>query len=303
LRSVSGIIALGVAAILFFSIPSIEVTASRKISLLEYLWIEGHQSDSVAQSEKVQPDSRGNKSGSQLAYIKQYENKQPPCLAAWPRAAHLNNNPDAKYVSFAALKSFILEDRTSEINYYEELFHCVDFAEQVHNNAERAGIKSALVLIGFEDNEIGHALNAFKTTDRGLVYIDCTGMNPEDSFYFSISGDKNKPRRDLVAYVEKGKRYGCISIDNAESLDYSFFVQHTHDCQKLAATIADFNKQVDAFNRALGGRTSLREPEYSRFKAWEATLEAKKQMILESKGKLDNCFKPLGIVETVEIYW
>jgi hypothetical protein len=50
---------------------------------------------------------------------------------------------------------------------------CGDFAEMLHNNAERAGIRCAYVSIFV--GGLGHALNAFSTTDRGLVYIDDTG--------------------------------------------------------------------------------------------------------------------------------
>jgi hypothetical protein len=50
---------------------------------------------------------------------------------------------------------------------------CADFAEMLHNNAENAGIRCAFISIGVGGS--GHALNAFSTTDRELVYIDDTG--------------------------------------------------------------------------------------------------------------------------------
>lgn len=62
---------------------------------------------------------------------------------------------------------------------------CADFAERLHNDAEIAGIKCAYVsldMTGYTDpdhlgipSDSGHALDAFQTTDRGLVYIDDTG--------------------------------------------------------------------------------------------------------------------------------
>ncbi len=51
---------------------------------------------------------------------------------------------------------------------------CSDFAEMLHNNAEMAGIRCAYVSIKVGGSS--HALNAFNTTDRGIVYIDCTGV-------------------------------------------------------------------------------------------------------------------------------
>ena len=63
---------------------------------------------------------------------------------------------------------------------------CGDFAERLHNNAEMAGIRCAYVAIdlsGYTDpnnygigSNTGHALDAFQTTDRGLVYVDDTGI-------------------------------------------------------------------------------------------------------------------------------
>ena len=62
---------------------------------------------------------------------------------------------------------------------------CGDFAERLHNDAEQAGIRCAYVSIdlsGYTDpahlgipSDSGHALDAFQTTDRGLVYVDTTG--------------------------------------------------------------------------------------------------------------------------------
>jgi hypothetical protein len=59
--------------------------------------------------------------------------------------------------------------------YVANSFVCADFAEMLHNNAEKAGWRAAFVGITLSGGET-HALDAFETTDLGLVYIDCTGM-------------------------------------------------------------------------------------------------------------------------------
>jgi hypothetical protein len=237
-------------------------------------------------------------------YVHQYENRQPLVRGSHNNTAHLSNNPDARDVSFAELKSFIREDDTDEGLYLLGERDCVDFAEQVHNNAEQAGIRSAYVSVQFAGEEVGHALNAFQTTDRGLVYIDCTGMTLDLKLKSVVEEDNNKLQNDAIAYVEEDRQYGCISLDKAASLDYSFYIEYTQDWQKLDGMIDDFNNEVNAFNQALGDRTALAEPEYSEFKAWEAEIGGKKQMILELADELgDGWFEPLGIVETVEIYW
>jgi hypothetical protein len=90
---------------------------------------------------------------------------------------------------------------------------CSDFAERLHNDAEAAGIKCGYVsldLAGYSDSynlgipsNSGHACNAFQTTDRGLVYVDATGM----------PSNVSHPNR-LVSTVdiEIGEEYIPVSI-------------------------------------------------------------------------------------------
>jgi hypothetical protein len=116
----------------------------------------------------------------------------------------LRNNPDAKNPSWAELKTFLLKDNTDSIKYDFDKFVCADFAERVHNNAEAAGIRAAFVSIwlgpcSYFPTSGGHALDAFETTDRGLVYIDCTG------FLSGVNADK-------IVDVKVGKDYIPQSI-------------------------------------------------------------------------------------------
>ena len=52
---------------------------------------------------------------------------------------------------------------------------CADFAERLHNDAEMDGIRCAYVSLELSIG--GHAIDAFQTTDRGLIYIDDTGIS------------------------------------------------------------------------------------------------------------------------------
>jgi ribosomal protein L37AE/L43A len=111
----------------------------------------------------------------------------------------LQNNPDATNHSWGELKEFLLKDSTDSKSYDFDTFVCADFAEMLHNNAEAAGIRAAFVSIflgpcSYWPSSGGHALNAFETTDRGLVYIDCTGGNG------GINADK-------IVELEVGKNY------------------------------------------------------------------------------------------------
>ena len=79
----------------------------------------------------------------------------------------------------------------------------------IQNNAKRAGWRCAVVrldIAGYTDPyglgiaaDAGHACNAFQTTDRGLVYIDCTGTpgnagpSNKDKIVDIRVGGRNKP--------------------------------------------------------------------------------------------------------------
>jgi hypothetical protein len=126
------------------------------------------------------------------------------------RHFYLTRNLKAVDPTWEELIDFLENDQTDKKLYIENEFTCGNFAEDVYNNAEAQGIRAAIVLIAFKDDMIGHAINAFKTTDYGLVYIDCTG-------------DKTSHKRSLdsEAEVKIGQKYErelIFSNDYFESL-------------------------------------------------------------------------------------
>jgi len=90
------------------------------------------------------------------------------------QGADIVNSQVATNPTWARLLDFLRNDRTDERAYVPGVYMCGDYARDVHNNAERAGIRAAYVAVELAGAD--HALNAFKTTDGGLVFIDCTGL-------------------------------------------------------------------------------------------------------------------------------
>jgi hypothetical protein len=117
---------------------------------------------------------------------------------AGSRLFGLANDETARNPTWAELLDFLVEDNTDENPYVYGAYVCRDFAVDVHNNAEQGGIRAAYVSIDLSGSEVGHALNAFKTTDRGLVFIDCTGLQASEP------GPSNC---DKTVDVRLGKRY------------------------------------------------------------------------------------------------
>lgn len=116
----------------------------------------------------------------------------------------LRNNPEARDPTWAELKTFLKSDMTDRHAYITGQYTCGDFAETLHNNAESVGIRAAIVAIELASPAspgviVNHSLNAFETTDRGIMYIDDTSSS---AGYYA----------DKVASVRIGDDYVCVSL-------------------------------------------------------------------------------------------
>ncbi len=68
--------------------------------------------------------------------------------------------------------TFLRQDKTDKNKYIEDtygVYVCSHFARDVGNNAEEAGLRCAYVSLRYLDG--GHAIIAFNTIDKGLVYF------------------------------------------------------------------------------------------------------------------------------------
>ena len=191
----------------------------------------------------------------------------------------LSENPQAVDPSWQQLQSFLIADDTDKLTYIADSFVCADFAAMLHNRAEEVGIKAAYVSVDFADGP-AHALNAFNTTDRGLIYIDCTGPGflgttiKNSSF---IDGGYDK-----VAYIEVNEEYGLIPLGKATSFDYEFYEQWIQLWD-------DYEDKVELYNSG-----SLSHSELANLKS-----------VIEELKKIlgDYHWEPLGIVTSVHLHW
>jgi len=228
----------------------------------------------------------------------------------------LVDNPDAVNPTYAELVAFIEQDTTDTNHYREDPligYVCADFAEDVHNNAEAAGIRAASVSIDFEGGGDGHALNAFDTVDLGLIYIDCTGQSFEEKLKCHVEETEgvyevvydNPESWDAVAYVEVGKEYGLVSLAKARVLYYDFYEEYKQKWQAYRQLLPDFNDSVDRFNQEAEGKTFYEgSPELARIEAWKADLKEMKKLLDGLSEELGTIwFEPKGIVKDIWIHW
>jgi len=222
-------------------------------------------------------------------------------------AITLWNNPDGTHnPTWQELKRLLGSDDTELIPYNYGSFVCGDFAERLHNNAERAGIRAALVIVHFISGP-PHAVNAFYVTGKGLVYVDDTGVGLEFivTDYFSGTPVHSLAKgKDKVAYISVGRQYGLIELSFADSTEYSFYTSYSAKIADYNERVESYNDEVNEYNAALGGRVFLNEPEYTYFLNWYDALERELAKLDSIASTLpDYYYEPMGIVSEVEVYW
>jgi len=237
----------------------------------------------------------------------------------------LENNPRATDPSWDQLKAFLAEDKTDERDYVLGDFVCGSFAQDVHNNAEKAGIRAAWVAIDLANKPIGHAINAFNTTDLGMVFTDSTGdtataneaaiLRPE----LEENGDALTGYiRDRIAYVVKGKELGFISLDIAQSPDYFYYEQYRERSREYIARLNEYNSKVtaynddvQAFNSWVSGKVFMAgSSEARKADQWKNNLQMSQYLLKSASAELKKAgaelgplWKPLGIVSNIDIRW
>ena len=198
-------------------------------------------------------------------------------------------------VSWPELKEFLEQDDTDRLAYVEGSFDCSGFAITLRDSAARCGIRCAYVEIEFAV-EGGHALDAFETTDRGLVYVD------------SIEADQ-------IAYVKLNELYGVISLDgvkseciacsgdpaefwgpldymtHSNSFSYSYYPDYQRRVKFYGESIEAYNEAVEKYN---GGSKKW---SYAQLTAWLDNIEA----LEEDLGSA--FYQPGDKVKNIEAYW
>ncbi len=230
-----------------------------------------------------------------------YEVQPPYVSGPLGQPIHLMNNEAAVDVTWNELVEFLVRDPTDESAYIKDLYMCGAFAEQLHNNAEEAGIRAAWVSIDLQGREVGHALNAFYTRDRGLVFVDCTGEDPQ-----MPSGASNGTcDHDKVAYVRPGAEYGLISLDRAASPAYEFYIDYSRSWDEYLSDLEEFNQRVGEYNDFVSGRSLVAGSEDARHaRELHSELEETRVALEMQRELLGPCrWNTLGIVERVRVYW
>ena len=85
--------------------------------------------------------------------------------------AGIGTGYDLRDPTYSEMKLFLKEDDTDKNAYVDGSYTCTDYAADLNNNAAQAGYNAAYTYIEYPDGT-GHAIAAFQTVDKGLIFIE-----------------------------------------------------------------------------------------------------------------------------------
>ncbi len=214
----------------------------------------------------------------------------------------LAQNEDAVDITWAELAEFLDSDPTDRATYVQDTYMCGAFARTLHDNAEAAGIRTAWVSLDIRGQEIGHALNAFLTSDRGLVFVDCTGG---EVGALSSTGDGSPCGHDKIAYVKPGRECGLVSLDRADSPSYQFYTAYSDAWANYVEALDEYKRLEAEWSEFAGNRLLIPGSADSReAQRLHADLESRRTDLEVQKEVLGDCrWVSIGVVDAVHVYW
>ena len=227
----------------------------------------------------------------------------------------INDHGDAVDPSFKELIKFLSVDLTENQNYVYPVYTCGDFAAHLHDEAEKQGIKCGVVGVKLNttlkenmsgtlnmsnypppyssyDTCRGHAFNAFNTTDMGMVYVDSTGITVEEKEV------GNKPS-DMIVYAREGEELGEIQVDQAESLDYSYFKGKEGKYLKYLNLVDEYNSAAELLNWEIRANSIDSSKAITKKRELE-TMKSNLKQCEESRWVIVG---QMGTVDYIQVFW
>jgi hypothetical protein len=122
------------------------------------------------------------------------------------RSIKLINNLDAKNPSMKELNAFLKTPEVRKIANKQGKSHsydCGDFARDLHNLAEKEGIRCGFVIV-YYNHGVGHGMNCFDTRDEGEIFIDFAMVGRYDRARLG-GNETEKEGKDF--YQIKGRKH------------------------------------------------------------------------------------------------
>lgn len=234
-----------------------------------------------------------------------YWTERLPISNASGQALTITEYRYASNVSYAELAAFLANDTTYLADYDYPNYTCGDFAVRLHNDAEAQGIRCGVVGVAFNasDNNAsdlslihdngsiqGHGFDVFNTTDRGIVYVDTTGITKQ-------AKQEGYQPHIMAVYAEPGMPLGEIAFGQAGNMDYGYYRAQEDQYRVYEKNVSEFLNDAKAFDGkadSLNGTYNVYkadraafDAEYYEFSANLSTLKNSSSVDLESSVRLE----------------
>jgi hypothetical protein len=226
-------------------------------------------------------------------------NSTPESLNAAGMSPPTAERRDADAVTYTELTTFLASDHTEDRAYVYPNYTCLDFAVDLHNRAEAAGLKCGVVAVGFEGREEGHAFDAFPTTDRGTVFVDCTGINLTEK-------QDGAAATDNIVYLQNGSELGELPLTQVDGrLDYAFYLDRKDRIdayrqlwKQYAADVSSYNADVVRHDARLAANDQYYAAYSRECEEFAAALKAyNDQMTLHNQAIIFNNNNPYSVMD------
>ncbi len=182
-----------------------------------------------------------------------------PLLNAMGQDVTIIDYRNATNTTYANLTIFLENDHTEDSLYVDPNYTCSDFAIALHDSAEAHGIKCGIVNVQFEGKSIGHAFNVFPTSDKGLVFIDATGLN-ETQLSLNMTPDK------AAVYLENGSQFGEIALNQTGGdFNYTFYLDRKQRIDEYKNEVAIWEAEYDQYLKDFNAWNDSETELYNKF--------------------------------------
>jgi len=236
---------------------------------------------------------------------------RPPYRGGRPQGVMLEDNITAVNPTWRQLVDFLEADLTDVHSYIPLAYTCAEFAEALHNTAEKAGIRCAFVGVDFGGDTLKHALDAFYTLDLGWVYINSMGTELTQSTLFKSSSSDSQDTNlfegwsgDSMAFLKIGSELGFVHVSITDSSDYSFYEGWKNRNQAFKTALEQYNRDVQSYNDWIRGRVFYRgTPDAVRAESWSKELDKRKSELGRDALAMGPDYNPMGVVKSIDIYF
>jgi len=219
----------------------------------------------------------------------------------------LVNNHTATNPTWQQLCSFLSSDETEQKLFIFSDYTSGDSAKELHDNAESHELRAAFVVVDIEGDS-RYAVNAFKTTDKGLVFVDCNYSRYKAHMLWEMNSltkagwlmySVPEISYDAIAYVKINKELGMLSFTKDGQNSYEFYEIMKKKWAECQPRLTAYNNKIENLNKELTPNNYWATPIQKQLKEIENEYNELKIIT----NQLIPIFESQGVVKNIDLYW